>query len=97
MLEFPQDTPITRASILELSVDQLEALVEQMQERRMRSHTAYQLAQEAKAQLKEEKDRARYEKVLEMCAKKLEAAEKALDAASKYTQELKVLQLVLGD
>lgn len=94
---FPQDTPITRASINDLTPDQLNELVERMQERRMRSYTAFQLAQEAKAKIKEEKDKARYEKVLDMCGKKLEAAEKALDAASKYANELKVLQLVLGE
>jgi hypothetical protein len=97
MLEFPQDTPIKRASIKELTADQLIQLVEQMRERRMRSHTAYMEAQEAKTRIKQEKDAARYEKVLDMFAKKLEAAEKALDAASKYANELKVLNLVLGE
>lgn len=96
MLTFPQDTPITRASINDLTPSQLEALVVQMQERRVRSYTAYQAAMEAKAKIKEEKDRGRYEKVLDMYAKKLEVAEKALDAASKYANELKVLELVLG-
>lgn len=63
----------------------------------MRSQTAYQAALEAKAKIKHEKDSARYEKVLDMFAKKLEAAEKALDAARKYANELKVLELTLGD
>jgi hypothetical protein len=97
MLSFPQDTPITRASIGELSTEQLEQLVTHMQERRMRQYTAYQLAQEAKAKIKEEKDKARYDKVLDMLAKKLEVSHKAIEAASKYVQELKVLELVLGE
>jgi hypothetical protein len=97
MLSFPQDTPITRASLLDLTPDQINELVTHMQERRMQQYTAWQLAQEAKARIKEEKDRERYQKVCNMLGKKLEAAEKALDAAQKYGNELKVLQLVLGD
>lgn len=97
VLSFPLDTPITRASIPDLTPDQMIELVEHMQERRMRSYTAYQLAQEAKAKIKEEKDKARYEKVLEMAAKKFESIDKALADVSKYTNELKVLQLVLGE
>lgn len=96
-MQFPQDTPITRASIKDLTIDQLEQLVEHMQDQRMRSYTAFQAALEAKAKIKEEKDKARYEKVLDMCGKKFEAADKALEAASKYVSELKVLQLVLGE
>jgi ribosomal protein S11 len=96
-MQFAADTPINRASIKELSIDELEALVVRMQERRMRSYTAYQAAQEAKEKIKHEKDSARYEKVLEMAGKKFEAAEKALEAASKYVNELKVLQLMLGE
>jgi vacuolar-type H+-ATPase subunit I/STV1 len=96
-MQFAADTPINRASVKELSIEELEKLVERMQERRMRSYTAYQELMEAKAKIKQEKDHARYVKVLDMAGKKLEAAEKALEAASKYVNELKVLQLMLGE
>jgi molecular chaperone GrpE (heat shock protein) len=93
----PQDTPIHRATLSELSVEQIEALVESMRERRMRSYTAYQLAQEAKKKMKEEKDKLRYEKILTMFQKKLDSVDKALDTMSKYLNEMKVMELVLGD
>lgn len=92
-LVLPQDTPITRASIRDMTPDQITALVELMQERRMRSQTAYQLAMEAKAKIKEERDKARYDKLLTMMGKKLEAVEKSLDVCSKYANELKLLEI----
>lgn len=97
MLEALKDTPIKRASITELTLEEATKLVEEMQERRMRAHTAYQAAVAAKAKIKEERDRARYDKVLSMFDKKLETADKALSALSKYLVELKVLELALGD
>lgn len=97
MLSAAADTPIHRASINEMTADEIEKLVEQMRERRMRAYTAYQQLMEEKAKIKEERDKARYDKVLGMLEKKLAAAEKALDDASKYSNELKVLALVLGE
>lgn len=96
-LSFPIDTPIQRASINDLTLSQLEELVTYMQEQRMRSYTSYQLAQEAKAKIKAEKDKARFEKVLNMAGKKFEMIDKALADVSKYVNELKVLELVLGE
>jgi molecular chaperone GrpE (heat shock protein) len=93
----PQDTPIRRASIAELPIDEIEKLVEQFRERRMRSYTAFEAAQQAKAKMKEEKDKERYSKLLVMLEKKIETIDKALEAAGKYVTELKVLELVLGD
>lgn len=96
-LAFPQDTPIHRASILELTPAQLEELVTSMQERRMRSYTAYTLAMEAKKKIKDEKDKIRYQRVLDLAAKRFESVDKTLTQLSKYVAELKVLELTLGD
>lgn len=96
-LNFPQDTPITRASIQDLTPTQLEELVGSMQERRMRSYTAYQLAQEAKKKIKDEQDKLRYQRVLDLFYKKMETTDRALSQLSKYVSELKVLELTLGD
>lgn len=93
----PQDTPIRRASIADLSIEQIEQLVESMRERRMRSQKAFELAQEAKKLMKLEKDKARYDKLLVMYQKKADSVDKGLDVMSKYLTELKVLELVLGD
>lgn len=96
-ISLPQDTPIMRATILDMTPEQLTAHIEQMQERRMRSYTLYQEAMAAKQAIKEAKDRDRYVKVCEMLAKKLETAEKALDAANKYHAELQILRITCGD
>jgi hypothetical protein len=97
MQPLPQDTPTHRATIKEMSIEQIEALVESMRERRMRSYNAYEIAKAAKEKIKQEKDKARYEKVLEMLEKKVAVAEKAMDACTKYLNELKVMELVLGE
>lgn len=97
MTTLPQDTPIARATILDMTPQQLEAHIVSLQERRMRSYTLYQEAMAAKAAIKEEKDRARYVKVCEMLAKKLASAEKALDDANKYHNEIKILRMTVGD
>ncbi len=93
----PQDTPIHRTTLSEMSIDQIETLVESMRERRMRSYTAYQIAMEAKKTMKLEKDKLRYDKLLSMYEKKLESVDKNLEAMSKYLNEMKVMELVLGD
>lgn len=92
----PQDTPFHRAALGELPISEIEKLIEEMRERRMRSYTAYEAAKAAKEKMKEERDRARYEKILGMMEKKYEAVDKALDVLAKYLNELKVLELVLG-
>lgn len=97
MIRAAADTPIHRAAINELTVTELETLVEQMRERRMRSFTAYEAAKAAKEKIKEEKDKERYQRVLVMLEKKLETVDKGLAALSKYVTELKALELVLGE
>lgn len=97
MKPLPQDTPVHRATISEMSTDQIEALVDSMRERRMRSYNAYEIAKAAKEKMKLEKDKQRYDKLLDMFERKIESVDKALDVMSKYLTELKVLELVLGD
>jgi len=92
----PQDTPIRRVSIGDMNLEQVMALVETMQERRMRQHTLYEAAMQAKAKIKEVKDQERFEQLLRMTAKRLATIDNGLEAVSKYLNELKVLELVLG-
>lgn len=93
----PQDTPIARATILDMTPEQLDNHIKLLQERRMRSYTLYQEAQELKHKLKDEKDRAMLAKRVEQLAKVLTQAENALDKANKYHNEIKVLRLTIGD
>lgn len=97
MLSASADTPAHRALVSELSIPEIEKLVDEMRERRMRAQNAFQIAQEAKAKIKLEKDKARYEHLLQMFDKKLVAVDKSLEVLGKYLNELKVLELVCGD
>lgn len=92
-----QDSPIARATILDMTAQQLNDHITSLQERRMRSFNLYQEAQATKHKIKEEKDRERYTKVIDMLGKKLDVAEKALDAANKYHNELMILRITCGD
>jgi predicted nucleic acid-binding Zn-ribbon protein len=89
-----QDTPVHRASIAEMTIEQIETLVDSMRERRMRAHNAYQLAQEAKAREKLQKDKARYDKLLVMFETKIKSVDAGLESMSKYLNELKVLEIM---
>lgn len=91
------DTPIKRASITELTFAELESLVEEIQERRMRSQTMYQEALAAKAAIKEEKDRKLYQQRLTQIEKCLKSANNACDKLAKYMNEVKLLRLTVGD
>jgi predicted nucleic acid-binding Zn-ribbon protein len=90
----PQDTPVHRASIAEMTIEQIETLVDSMRERRMRAHNAYQIAKEAKEREKLAKDKLRYDKLLDMFEKKIKSVDAGLESMSKYLNELKVLQII---
>jgi hypothetical protein len=89
----PQDTPIRRACIADMSDDQIEALVAHMQQRRMAAYTAYQEAQQMKVEIKHAKDALQIEKRLEQIEKIVTTAERQLDKAMAYVAEIKVLRL----
>lgn len=97
MIAAKADTPIRRATILDLTQEEAEALITEMRERRMRQHTLYEQAVAAKAQLKLDKDRKRYEKLIDMYEKKSVSVDKAIDALSNYVNELTLLRLTCGD
>lgn len=91
------DTPIQRANISQLTFAELESLVEEIQERRMKSQTMYQEALHAKAAIKAEKDKKLYEQRLVQVEKCLKSANNACDKLSKYMNEIKLLRLTVGD
>ncbi|HSW91765.1 MAG TPA: hypothetical protein VLG09_03915 [Candidatus Saccharimonadales bacterium] len=93
----PQDTPIKRVSIRELTADQLEALVMDMRERRMRLFSAYEEAKAAKAKLMHDKAVDRYQHVIEMFEKKIVTVDNGLDMLNKYATELQALRIIIGE
>src|SRR5947207_74845 len=94
---FPQDTPIHRASIRELTTQQLEELVGQMREQRMRSYSAYEEAKAAKSRLEHDRAIDRYQHVIEMVEKKVKTVDSGLDMLSKYANELQALRIIIGE
>jgi hypothetical protein len=93
----PQDTPIKRVSIRELTAEQLEALVMNMRDRRMRLFSAYEEAKAAKAKLQHDKAIDRYQHVIEMFEKKIVTVDNGLDALNKYATELQALRIIIGE
>lgn len=96
-ITFPQDTPIHRVSIKELTVDQITELVEKMRERRMRLFSAYEEAKAAKAKLQHDSAVDRYQHVLEMFEKRLKTVDTGLETLSKYSNELQGLRIIIGE
>ncbi len=93
----PLDTPINRASIAQLPIEELKAFVERLQERRLESYNIYQAGLQAKAKAKSVKQAAEMEKRLEQFAKGLEQADRMLTKLEKYATEIQAYRLVLGD
>jgi hypothetical protein len=78
-----------------MTEEQMNALVDMMQERRMRSHTIYQEALALKAAKQHAKEGERLEKLCEMFAKTVESVDKGLDKLRKYASEMQVIRLSL--
>lgn len=89
----PQDTPIHRACIPDMTDDQIEALIVHMQTRRMAAYTAYQEAQLMKAGIKSAKDALIIEKRLKQIETIMGTTDRNLTKALQYIAEVKVLRL----
>lgn len=92
-----QDTPINRASILDIPEDELYARLDTLRDRRLRSYHVYQKGIELKARAASDKAVEQIEKKLQQYVKKLETVDKALDALEKLTLDIQALRLVAGD
>jgi hypothetical protein len=90
------DTPITRVSILEMPVDQLQEFVEHLQERRLKSYNIYMAAQEIKQEKLAGNQAEQLSKRLTQFISKHETVLKGLSALEKYASEIVGLRLALG-
>ena len=87
---------ITPADIHAMDTDQLEALLEQIRERRLSSVRAYE---QAVATAKEASDAAAAERLMKecaMCANNITRVNKALDALEIRVNKMRALRLELG-
>jgi hypothetical protein len=92
-LTMPQDTPITRASMEVMTVEQMEEHVSRMRERRMRVFSAWQEAQEKAHEVKLAKDREQIAKRLAQMEKVFVTVDNGLKKLEAYTAEVKVLRM----
>ena len=93
-LVFP-DTPIDRVSMEAMDASELHALVELFQERRMRAHSIYERAMQAKQDIKDAKDAEQLEKRLLQMQKLFVTVDNGLDKLRKYSAEVQVLRLAM--
>lgn len=93
----PQDTPITRATIADLTPAQLEQLVETFRVRRMAAYTAFQEGQRIKAEAKCQKDAQMMQKRLDQITKCFQSIDTQLERATRYSNEIKLLAMTAGD
>jgi hypothetical protein len=96
----PQDTPIAKASILDLEGDQQLKFIEALQERRK---TVYIVKERVKRSVGVAKDKNRFstaeklQKIDEKLTKALEKIDDALIKAEKLFDDAKVLRMSLGE
>lgn len=93
----PQDTPITRASILQMDEAQLLAYVETLQTRRLASWNIYLAGKNAKERATNDKLEGMMQKALEKFIKQHEAAAKQIEKLDKCAIDIQALRLALGD
>ena len=88
-----QDTPINRASIAELSDDEIDALLVGIAERRLAPVKAYEEAALIAAGVRSERLKADLEKQLEMFSKDLVTMDKKLDTMTKRALKIRAIRL----
>lgn len=91
------DTPIDRASIEQLTEEDLYARLERLRERRLKAYTIYQAGIELKARAASEKALVSLDKKLDQLKKQFEAVDKAFDKLEKLTLDIQALRLIAGD
>lgn len=92
-----QDTPVDRASILDMTPDQLKDHTKLLQERRLVAWNIYQAGVEAKKRVQEEKDKLLLDKALAKFLKLHSTIERALDKLEEAATQIQVARIVVGD
>lgn len=95
-LVLPQDTPIKRVCLADMTPEQIEEHVEYFRTRRMAAYTAYQEAQRLRAEAKSRADALQMQKRLDQLEKVFKTLDNSLDKATRYAAEIKVLAMTAG-
>lgn len=91
------DTPLFRATLADMPDDEIDALIVEMRQRRMKAHEQYVAAQAAKRERANAATLRRLNHTLDMFQKELKAADKAIEKLEKRAMALRVCRLELGD
>ena len=88
-----QDTPAHRANVGQLSDEEIDTLMNEVRERRLRAFTVYSEAQELKQKARNTKTREQIQKFLDMFDKELKAADKAMEKLEARALKIRALRL----
>ena len=91
------DTPIELVNVSEMSDNDLDALIQNIRERRLKPIAAYEAAKLMKDQAKEQGLLSKLEKQGEMFQKELVRVDKALESLEKRALNIRAIRLELGD
>src|SRR5437879_1746078 len=91
------DTPIIRASILDMDDRELAEYVQLLHVRRLASWNIYQAGIEAKRRAQEDKDKALLDKSLTRFLKLHETALKNINKLEQLATEIQVARIAIGD
>lgn len=87
------DTPIHRKTFLEMSEDEQNIFIQQLQNRRLQSVNAYTEVKEAKRRVELEKLNNKLDKKLATFEKLNQQCEKYLDKLAEKANELKMIKM----
>jgi len=93
----PLDTPIDRASIAQMPIADLEAMVAHLHVQRLKAYSVYQAGLEAKQKKAEDKNIVLLEKSLNQFPEQYERVEKAIAKLEKIVATIQVARVVAGD
>ena len=91
------DSPIDIQSIAEMTNDDIEALVHNIRERRMRPIRDYEEMKEMRRLALKEGLEKQFDKQIEMFAKELERANRAVDKLEERSIKLRALRMQIAD
>lgn len=96
-LPVSQDTPFQRASIKDIPLEQLDAMLEALRIRRFAAYTIYEAGLEAKQRAKDEKAAQALGRTCERVAKSFEKIDKDLEKLEKMVLDIQAWRLILGE
>lgn len=96
-VSIPQDEPTKRASILDMSDEQLEAMLDGIRERRLRLQRLYEEQLQARISNAVDKLDERINKQLDMLTKEVERCNNTLEKAEDRVNKIRAFRLQRGD